>query len=205
LPVGQGRRWMNTKGVLDYIFGGWQIAWVQTVESGNPLNFGFSNSPYNYFPTWVGSRRPDVVGSPKLRDNWIDFGPARFNSNTINPILDIGYFAYPGGAACATLTPTPEQKAACSFLIGNAGRNIVTNMRLLWSTVSAQKNIKLHERLTFQIRWDMNNSLKTFNFENPTTTVDLKNPQTFAKVSGDPRTASWGGMPLMNLTLSLMW
>jgi hypothetical protein len=188
LPIGSGRRWMNRKGVLDYVFGGWQIAWVQTLESGNPLNFGFSNSPYNYYPTWVGARRPDVVGTPKLRDNWGDFGGDRFNRNNINPVIDIADFAYP-----APFTP------------GSAGRNIVTGMRLLWSTVSAQKNITLYERLRFQIRWDMNNALKTFNFNNPSTTVDLKNPQSFAKVTGDPRTASWGGMPLMNLTLALMW
>ena len=110
-----------------------------------------------------------------------------------------------GGAACNTLSPTAEQKAACSFLIGNAGRNVVTGMRLLWSTVSAQKNIRLYERLTFQVRWDMNNPFKTFNFDTPSTVVDLKNPQTFGKVSGDPRTASWGGQPLMNLTLALRW
>ncbi|MEB2364186.1 MAG: TonB-dependent receptor [Bryobacterales bacterium] len=205
LPFGEGRRWMNRRGVLDYIFGGWQIAWVQTVESGNPLNFSFDNNPYNYFPTWVGARRPDIVGTPQLRDNWGDFGGDRFNRNNINPVIDMSAFASPGGAACNTLTPTAEQKAACSFLIGNAGRNVVTGMRLLWSTVSAQKNIRLYERLTFQVRWDMNNPFKTFNFDTPSTTVDLKNPQTFAKVSGDPRTASWGGQPLMNLTLALMW
>ncbi|MCZ2077750.1 MAG: TonB-dependent receptor [Bryobacterales bacterium] len=205
LPIGEGRRWMNRRGVLDYIFGGWQIAWVQTVESGNPLNFSFDNNPYNYFPTWVGARRPDIVGTPQLRDNWGDFGGDRFNRNNINPVIDMSAFASPGGAACNTLTPTAEQKAACSFLIGNAGRNVVTGMRLLWSTVSAQKNIRLYERLTFQVRWDMNNPFKTFNFDTPSTTVDLKNPQTFAKVSGDPRTASWGGQPLMNLTLALMW
>ncbi|MCW5982399.1 MAG: TonB-dependent receptor [Bryobacteraceae bacterium] len=188
LPIGQGRRWMNRRGALDYVFGGWQVAWVQTVESGNPLNFSFTNSPYNYYPTWVGSRRPDVVSTPSLRDNWGDLGGDRFNSARINPIMDINAFAYPS-----------------AFTPGNAGRNIMTGTRLLWTTVSAQKNIKVYERLTFQVRWDMNNPFKTFNFDNPTTTVDLKNPQTFGKVSGDPRTASWGGMPLMNLTLALMW
>jgi hypothetical protein len=205
LPFGKGRKWMTGGGVKDYVFGGWQIAWIQTVESGNPLNFSFSNSPYNYFPTFVGSRRPDLVSTPTLRDNWGDFGGDRFNSNNINPIINISSFAYPGGTACPASSPTAQQIANCSFLVGNAGRNILTGTRMLWSTVSAQKNIKIYERLTFQVRWDMNNALKTFNFDNPTTTVDLRNPQTFAKVSGDPRTASWGGMPLMNLTLAMMW
>ena len=35
------------------------------------------------------------------------------------------------------------------------------------------------------------------------TTVDFRNPWTFGKVSSDPRTASIGGQPLMNLTLAI--
>ena len=44
--------------------GGWEISWIQTVESGNPLNFCFGGSPYNYYPTFAGARRPDLVGTP---------------------------------------------------------------------------------------------------------------------------------------------
>jgi hypothetical protein len=54
-----------------------------------------------------------------------------------------------------------------------------------------------------QIRWDFQNAFKTYNFNTPTTTVDLQNPRTFGKVTSDPRTASFGGQPLMNLTLQL--
>ncbi len=188
LPFGQGRRWLNRGGIVDWIFGGWEIAGIQTMESGTPLNFTFANSPYNYFPTWVGARRPNVVGKPRIRKNWRDFGGDRFNSNNINPVIDINYFAYPP-----------------AFTPGNAGRNIVTGLPLIWTTVSAQKNFRIKERLRAQLRWDMNNPFKTFNFDPPTTTVDFKNPKSFGKVTSDPRTASWGGQPLMNLTLALLW
>jgi len=47
--------------------------------------------------------------------------------------------------------------------------------------------------------------LKTFNFDPPTTTVDLLNPRSFGKISSDQRTANWGGMPIMNLTVQLTW
>jgi len=42
-------------------------------------------------------------------------------------------------------------------------------------------------------------------WSNPTTTVDFRNPNTFAKVSADQRTSSIGGQPLMNLKLQLSW
>ena len=50
LPVGKGRRYMNRGGILNMIFGGYEIAWIQTVETGNPIGFSFANSPNNYYP-----------------------------------------------------------------------------------------------------------------------------------------------------------
>lgn len=189
LPVGKGRRFMNHGGVWNAIFGDYEIAWIQTAESGNPLTFTFANSPYNYFPTFAGSRRPNVVGSPRIRDNWGDFGGDRFNLQNINPIIDINYFAYP-----AEFTP------------GNSGRNIVTGTRLLWSQVSAQKNFRIMERFNLQFRWDFQNPFHNYNFGPPTNTVDFKNPRTFGKdLNNDQRTASLGGQALMNFTLQLRW
>ena len=37
------------------------IRGIQTIESGNPLNFSFANSPHNYYPEFAGARRPDLV------------------------------------------------------------------------------------------------------------------------------------------------
>ena len=188
LPMGKGRRFLNQGGVMNHLLGGWEIAWIQSLESGNPLTFGFSNSPYNYYPTFAGSRRPNVTGEPKLRDNWRDVGPDRFNTNNNNAVIDMSPFSYPA-----------------EFTSGNAGRNIVIGLPLVWSTCSAKKNIRLTERFNLQVRWDFNNVLKTFNFDPPTTTVDLQNPKSFGKISSDQRTANWGGMPIMNLTLQLTW
>ena len=69
LPVGQGRKWMNTGGWKDYVLGGYELAWLQTIESGNPLSFSFDGSPNNYYPTFAGNRRPNLVSQPVLRDN----------------------------------------------------------------------------------------------------------------------------------------
>jgi hypothetical protein len=47
--------------------------------------------------------------------------------------------------------------------------------------------------------------LKTYNFTGPTTAVDFRNPRNFGKLQDDPRTASLGGQPLMNLTLAIFF
>ena len=93
----------------------------------------------------------------------------------------------------------------CSFLIGNSGRNIVTGTRLLYSQGSVQKNISFKERFNFQIRLDFQNVFHNYAWSNPTTAVDFRNPNTFAKISADQRTSSIGGQPLMNLKLQLSW
>ncbi|MDQ6677175.1 MAG: TonB-dependent receptor [Acidobacteriota bacterium] len=188
LPVGKGRRFVNRGGFWDYLIGGYELAWIQTYESGNPISFTFANSPNNYYPSSIAALYPNVVGTPTLEHNEWKNSPNRFNSNLIEPVIDINKFAYPS-----------------AFTPGNAGRNIVTGPHLMFSELSAKKNFRLSERLTLQFRFDFQNVFHNFNFNAPTTTVDFRNPQTFGKFTSDQTTASNGGQPLMNIALRLSW
>jgi hypothetical protein len=189
LPAGRGKPFLNRGGILDALFGGYQVAWIETIESGNPLTFTFANSPFNYYPTFAGTRRPDSAKPhPSLLPDWGNMGGDRFNLNNVNPIIDINNFAYP-----AAFTP------------GTSGRNIVTGTRLLWAQISVQKNFKIKERWNAQFRWDFQNPFHNYNFANPTTSVDFQNPRTFGKLNADQRTASVGGEALMNFTVQLRW
>jgi hypothetical protein len=201
LPFGKGKKFANSGGWKNYLIGGFELSWIQTIEAGNPVNFGFGGSPYNYWPGFAGSQRPNVLRQPNLVDGWRDFGGDRFNQNGIRPIYDINAFAYPGG--CPAPIPAGFDRTQCDFRIGNAGRNIGQGMPLIWSQVSAQKNFAFGERWKAQLRWDFQNALKTYNFNAASNSVNFLNPATFAKVSGDPTTASLGGQPLMNLTLMI--
>ena len=203
LPFGNGKRFANAGGWKNLLVGGWELSWIQTIESGNPLNFSWANSPYNYYPTFAGARRPDVVGSPTLdMGKWNNGGPDRFTLQNRPAVVDINAFAWPGGCGSVTTAVAPGQ---CDFRVGNAGRNIITGPGLLWAQVSAQKNFRFNERWNAQLRWDFQNALKTFNFTGPTTGVDFRNPRNFGKLTDDPRTASLGGQPLMNLTLMIQF
>lgn len=207
LPFGQGKKFLNYSGWKNIFFGGWELSWIQTVESGNPLNFSFANSPYNYWPTFAGTRRPDVVGQPVYNFGlWNNGGPDRFTQQNRPAVIDQNAaFAWPGGCGQVTAIPAGSNRANCDFRVGNAGRNILTGPRLVWAQVSAQKNFVFKERYRAQFRWDFQNALKTYNFTGPTTAVDFRNPQTFGKLLDDPRTASLGGQPLMNITLAFFF
>jgi hypothetical protein len=190
LPFGKGKKFTSGNRVANWLMSGLELSWIQTIESGNPLNFTYANAPTNnYYPTFAGARRPNLVSTPDYDfSKWNNGGPDRFVEVNRPAVIDINAFAYPG-----------------EFQIGNAGRNILTGPRLVWAQASAQKNFLIREKARAQIRFDFQNALKTYNFTGPGTTVDFRNPQTFGKLCDDPRTASLGGQPLMNLTLMVQF
>ncbi|MBT9332989.1 TonB-dependent receptor [Paracidobacterium acidisoli] len=72
LPIGRGRKWLNTlPGWADAFLGGWQATGMYQGESGTPLDFGnvyFSGDPqklhFNYKHSLIGTGQPliDVSG-----------------------------------------------------------------------------------------------------------------------------------------------
>jgi len=194
LPFGSGKKFTSSNRSMNWIMSGWEVSWIQTIESGNPLNFTFQNplapiNANNYYPGFSGQRRPNLLGTPVYDfSKWNNGGGDRFVEVNRPAVIDINAFAAPA-----------------EFTVGNAGRNIITGPRLVWSQSSAQKNFKIGERFNAQFRFDYQNTLKNYNFTGPGTVVDFRNPQTFGKLRDDPRTASLGGQPLMNITLAVQF
>ncbi len=201
LPIGKGQRWMNKGGPLDYAFGGWNLVWQYDVYTGNPITWGFTNSPYTYLPSYVGiSGRPILIGTPELSPTWQDLGTNRFNEGFHNPTINsISDFAYPA-----------------QYGFGNAGRNTFYLPRQIGASFSAHKDIRIKERLTLQLRMDFQNPFKWYTWSpGINTTVDLKNVANgmetsgnlFGKVSSgsEATTVADGGVPMINATIRLKW
>jgi hypothetical protein len=191
IPVGKGRHFLNHNKILDYLIGGYELAWVQTVNSGNPFGFSYANSPFNYYPSSIGNYVPNLtcngISMPQFGLGSM-IGGNRFNQALENPVLPVNCFA----------APAP-------FTVGNAGRNIVTGPGIFYSQASAKKNFAITERWNLQLRFDFQNPFHNWGFNNPSNQVDFKNPQLFGKITGDQTTASFAGQPLMNLMLRLSW
>jgi hypothetical protein len=191
LPIGKGRHFLNHSRVLDFLIGGYNIAWVQTFMTGNPMSFSFTDNPNNEFPTSIGNWVPNLACSDiTMKEFGLGkaIGGNRFNQSLENPLLKVNCFTAP-----AAFTP------------GNAGRNIVTGPGIIYSQASASKNFKIRERWNLQFRFDMQNPFHNYGFANPSTQVDFLNPQLFGKITGDQTTASFAGEPLMNFVLKLSW
>jgi hypothetical protein len=202
LPVGKGRRFLNRGGVLDWIAGGFEISWIQTVATGNPFGFTFANSPYNYYPTNIGARYPNLVATPTMPQFGLGnlIGTNRFNQSLENAlIVSPGQQSGSSTSNISAFAPPPP------FTPGNAGRNILTGPAAYFSQFSARKNFKFRERWNLQLRFDFQNPFHNYAFSAPSNTVDFKNPQLFGKITGETATANIQGEPLMNLMLRLSW
>jgi hypothetical protein len=124
---------------------GWQLSLVETTQTGNPLNFHTSNAAF----TGLALLRPDVTG-PVITG----FSPATNGSN-----LDVQY------------VQNPSVFVNQGNAFGNLGRNVVIGPG--WSNLdlALEKNTRITERLTLQLRADAFDALNQTNFGNPVTTV----------------------------------
>ncbi|MFN0102880.1 MAG: carboxypeptidase regulatory-like domain-containing protein [Bryobacteraceae bacterium] len=171
LPFGKGRKWMNDSNwFMNGALGGWELNVIQTAESGVPLTFGFTGSPSNYLP---GGQRADMAPGrtyDSIRLDWDRKGPCRHQLACQPAWADVDAFAYPA-----------------AFTAGNSGRNILTGPGNLWHQVSISKTFTVKERFKGSLRYDVNNPLKYYFFNNPSTTVDLRpaNRVSFGKINGN--------------------
>ncbi|MEZ5392587.1 MAG: hypothetical protein R2724_06820 [Bryobacterales bacterium] len=131
------------RGAAKQILAGWRVNGVVTLQSGQPYTVALpgeldnSNTGQSIQGFGAGDR-PNLVGDP----NFANPDPAQW----INPAA----FAMP---------------AYGSF--GNAGRNIVQGPPLHEVNFSLNKNAKLNDALTLQLRTELFNMFNTPNFRNP--------------------------------------
>ena len=192
LPVGKGRHFVNHSRALDYLIGGFNLSWITTIETGNPMTFSYSNNPNNEYPSSIGNMVPNLVCNNIQMVQHFRLGDViggnRFDQSSEGAALSPSCFAPP-----APFTP------------GNAGRGIVTGTGAIGNLASASKEVSFKERWKFQVRFDFQNPFHNFSLSNPTTGLDFKNPQLFGKITSDPTTFDYFGQPLMDLTFKLSW
>jgi hypothetical protein len=148
LPLGKGKKYLNSNKLVDYAVGGWQINAITTYRTGFPL-FIYQQNLNSVIGT--GDQRPNATGvSPSMSGSVEE----RIN-NYINK------------AAFST---------APAFTFGNVSRSI--NYRgpggKNWD-VSIFKDFKIKELLTAEFRAEALNATNTPLFANPNTQFGTSN------------------------------
>ena len=101
LPVGKGKKWLNSGGPLNQAVGGWSVSGVQRYLSGQPLTFCCAPG----IPAFAGSIRYDQVPGVPLAST-------AYSSGHFNPVTDSMFNPY-----CQLSNPAPN----CAFVNPNAG------------------------------------------------------------------------------------
>jgi len=166
LPVGRGRKWMNTGGWKNAILGGWEIVWIQTFQTGPPFTVGFAGSPYRYLPG-VGNRPIQILPNDQVKLAHVDIGPNRFPFSAQKRYLNINGFQYPD-----------------PYTIGTLGRNTLEAPGVVWPQTSVSKSWNILEKLRFNLRCDINNIFKYHNFNPPNSTYNKTDPSSFGTFTG---------------------
>lgn len=130
---------------------GWQLSAIETLQSGNPLNFRLANTSF----TGAATLRPDLTGNIITGLN-----PATNGSPTT-----IGYIQNPGAFVNQGTT------AGTALGFGDLGRNTIIGPGFSNLDVAIVRNIKIHERYNLQIRGDAYDLFNHPNFTSPVTTI----------------------------------
>jgi hypothetical protein len=187
LPVGKGKKFMSSGRVKNAVFGGWELMFGQTFQTGPPFTVGFAGSPNLYLP---GSNRPtQIAPNDQVKLAHVDIGPNRFPFSAEKRYLDINGFRYPD-----------------SFTVGTLGRNTLEAPGIVWGQASLAKEWAIHERLKFSLRFDVNNVYKYHSFNPPNSTYNATDPSNFGTFNGtrgsfsDIGTDRWHGIMVFRVS-----
>jgi hypothetical protein len=166
LPLGSGQHFLNRKGVVNGLAGGWELSSILTFQSGYP--FGVY-SPQDFSNTGSASPRPDRIcngAGPQEVSEWFNTG-------------------------CFTTAPLATALANGTPTFGNSGRNILWGPGLADWDVSLIKRTQLTERYGLEFRAEFFNFLNRPNFGPPDSGVG-DSTYGYVTSAGTPRDIQFG-------------
>jgi hypothetical protein len=156
LPFGRSKPWLNRGGVLNQVFGGWQLSNMLSMQTGHYFTPTLANSRVRLGATGVGNWRPDVIRDPS------------FENPTADGWFDTGAFVLPRN---------PDG----TFRFGNAGRAVLVGDGLFNLDAGLMKSFQITERVSLQFRGEVFNVTNTPTLADPNSNMDSPD---FGKVRG---------------------
>lgn len=190
LPFGRGRTFLNQGGIVDKIFGGWELSGILQWTSGTPISIVDPRGTFN-----TAGRSARQPAQSNLTAEQIGALGGVFESGTgiyfINPSV-IG----PTGAATRGFNqPLFEGQAFFNNAPGQTGNiplTVINGPSYFNVNAALLKNISISERMRVQLRAEAFNVLNNVNFlivSNPNQQVQNINSTTFGQLTnaGSPR------------------
>jgi hypothetical protein len=184
LPFGSGKRFLNTGGWVDKLFGGWQMSGIFIAYTGQPLSIVSGRGTINRVGR-SGSNTVDLVGMTvedlkklvKVRKE--GSGVFYFDPKLIGP----------DGRAVPSIFANPQPGR-----LGSLGFGVLSIPGYWRFDFNLLKRVRITEAVTFEFRSEFFNLFNAVSFGAPTTDINSTN---FGRISGhngayDPRIVQFG-------------
>jgi hypothetical protein len=125
LPLGENKRFLNRGGVVNHLFGGWQVNEITTLSDGPPFDIGCFCVDRAQIGNTFNVEHMNLVGNPL---------PSNFDRSVFNWFDPTAFQAPPLGT------------------LGTAGRNILRATHQTAVDFSVFKNTRIMERANLQFR-----------------------------------------------------
>jgi hypothetical protein len=165
LPVGPGKKFLNSGSIVGGVLGGWQLGGVLTYETGQLISIPATQA----LPLFAGPSYATIVSGVPRRGTW----SGSFNPAT-DRYLNVNAFQVPAANTFGGKQYLPN-------LFGPAYKD---------EDLSISRSIKLKERWALQLRMETFNTFNRVVFGAPTS--NISNPASFGEVttqSNTPRQA----------------
>ena len=199
LPFGKGKKFLNQGGIVDRIFGGFELSGLIQYGSGAPITFTDTRGTLNRggrsgrqtpFSTLTRSQLQSLVGIFERVDaqgnNRIFFiNPSIINPATGRAAEGFGEPAFGEGQVFFNVNPGQT---------GNLGRAVINGPSNFNINAALLKNIRITETTRFQIRFETFNLLNRVNFFNNTQFANI-NAANFGQIesAGTARQIQFAG------------
>ncbi|MEO8591842.1 MAG: TonB-dependent receptor [Candidatus Solibacter sp.] len=143
MPFGPGKKFLQNRGALAYIAGGWQVNGFLTARSGQPFSVSASAASLNA-GTGTNQRADQVKASVQTLGG-IGSSEAYFDVTAFRPVTEVRF--------------------------GNSGFNSLTGPGMLNLDASVFRRFAIKERMSLQLRVEALNATNTPHFGNPATNI----------------------------------
>jgi hypothetical protein len=180
LPFGKGRAFLNQGGVVDKIFGGFELSGILQLSSGAPITFVDNRGTLNRsarsgrqtpFSNLTNDQIQSLVGIFERNGNIYFINPDIIDPATGRASNGFGQAAFAGQVL---FNVNPGQTGNVGRALINGPRNFNVNLALL-------KNISFTEKTRIQLRMEAFNAFNTVNFFNNTQFANINSP-TFGQI-----------------------
>ncbi|MEZ5345365.1 MAG: carboxypeptidase-like regulatory domain-containing protein [Pyrinomonadaceae bacterium] len=170
LPFGKGKSFLNSGGVTDLLFGGWEISGIVQMTSGAPITFIDARGTLNR-----GGRSARQTVNSNLTNDQIQALVGIFKENDNIYFINPSVLLQTLNATTGRYSSTASQGYGSTFAgqvffntnpgeTGNLGRTIINGPRFLNVDMAVLKNIRFGENMRVQLRGEAFNVLNNVNF-----------------------------------------